>query len=209
MIDLFNEIKPQNKAKILQFLESDTLTYNKGANILSSMKLGNNIVIVLDGYLQILRTDYNGNKFVIEELEEGAIFGSIISSINSNEYEVKVIENAKLLLIDFDHIINNDITIKGYDQFLKNLLLIINTKIEKNNERIIILTNKTIRDRLLEYFRLMSKKNNNSKIVYLPFSYISLADYLAVDRCSMSREMKHLKEEGLISVEGKKIKLLY
>lgn len=209
MIDLFSNISPNNKAKILQYLESDTLTYNSGANILSSMKLDNNIIIVLDGYLQITRTDYNGNKFVIEELEEGSVFGSIISSINSNEYEVNVIENSVILIIDFDHIIDNDITIKGYNQFLKNLLYIINSKIEKNNERIIILTNKTIRDRLLEYFRLISKRNNNSKIVYLPFSYIALADYLAVDRCSMSREMKHLKEEGLIEVEGKKIKLLY
>ena len=36
-----------------------------------------------------------------------------------------------------------------------------------------------------------------------------LADYLAIDRCAMTRELKYLKEEGFISVNGRVITLLY
>ncbi len=36
-----------------------------------------------------------------------------------------------------------------------------------------------------------------------------LADYLAIDRSAMSRELKYLKEEGFIEIKGKRIKLLY
>ena len=129
MINLFDNINPQNKAKILQYLESDTLTCKSSTDIMSKVKLSNNVAVVLSGYLQIVRTDYNGNKLVIEDLEEGSIFGSIISSISSDEYTVVAIEDSKVLLIDFDHIINSDLNFKGYNQFLKNLLLIINDNV--------------------------------------------------------------------------------
>ena len=54
----------------------------------------------------------------------------------------------------------------------------------------------------------MSNKNG-SRYIYLPFSFGALADYLAVDRCAMSREIKYLKEEGIIEVKDKRITLLY
>ena len=75
-------------------------------------------------------------------------------------------------------------------------------------ERIEILTKKTIRSKLLEYFNLQSKKNG-SKYIYLPFNFSGLATYLAVDRSAMTRELSYLKEEGFIAVKEKKITLLY
>ena len=55
----------------------------------------------------------------------------------------------------------------------------------------------------------MMRTGAGSKIIYLPFSFTDLADYLAVNRSAMSREISNLKEEGLIEVNGKKIKLLF
>ena len=69
-----------------------------------------------------------------------------------------------------------------------------------------ILTNKTIRNKLLAYFKIMSRKNN-SRVIYLPYNYTDLADYLAIDRSAMYRELKNLKEEGLIEVKNKRITL--
>ena len=55
----------------------------------------------------------------------------------------------------------------------------------------------------------MEANKHGSKYVYLPFNFTDLADYLGVDRSAMSREMKYLKEEGLIKVKGKKITILF
>ena len=79
-------------------------------------------------------------------------------------------------------------------------------KIQKNNERIEILTNKTTRDKLLTYFKMNSNEGNN-RTIYLPFSLTDLADYLSVNRSAMSRELKYLKDEGFIEIKGRKIKL--
>ena len=76
------------------------------------------------------------------------------------------------------------------------------------NDRINILTKKTIRNKLLKYFDILHRKNN-SRIIYLTITYTELADYLAIDRSAMTREIKNLKDEGFISITGKRITLLY
>lgn len=206
MNELFYGISSREKEKILGFLEANLLYFKKNMTILGSVKQENFIGIVVDGYLQITKTDYNGNRTIIEDLFEDDIFGSSISSIKNNEYSIITKEDSKIIIIYFDEIINNDINYIYFNQFLKNLLKIITKKINSNNDRMEILTNKTIRNKLLAYFKIMSKKNN-SRVIYLPYNYTDLADYLAIDRSAMYRELKNLKEEGLVEIKNKRITL--
>ena len=208
MDELFYNIKSNEKEKILSYLEANTLRYKKNTTILSNQKKDNIIGIVVSGYVQIIKTNYNGTDNIIEELEEGAIFGTIMSSLSNNDYNLVTKEDSTIILIYFDSIIKNSLNYKYYNQFLKNLLGIMFNKISNNNNRIEILTNKTIRNKLLAYFRIISKKNK-SKIIYLPYNYTDLADYLAIDRSAMYRELKNLKDEGSIEINMKKIKLKF
>ncbi len=208
MTNLFTNISEKNQEKILKILEASTLNFKPNCQILTSVKLDNMIGIVLSGYMQIIRTDYNGNRTIIEELTENDVFGTTISSL-TNECEIITKEDTKIVIIDFNNILNDvENNLSYYKQFIKNLLEIYSDKINTKNERIEILTKKTIRDKLLEYFKIVSKRNNSKKI-YLTMTYIELADYLAVDRSAMTRELKNLTEEGFIKREDKKITLLY
>lgn len=208
MTNLFTKISEKNQEKILKILEASTLNFKPNCQILTSVKLDNMIGIVLLGYMQIIRTDYNGNRTIIEELTENDVFGTTISSL-TNECEIITKEDTKIVIIDFNNILNDvENNLSYYKQFIKNLLEIYSDKINTKNERIEILTKKTIRDKLLEYFKIVSKRNNSKKI-YLTMTYIELADYLAVDRSAMTRELKNLSEEGFIKREEKKITLLY
>lgn len=208
MTNLFTNISEKNQEKILKILEASTLNFKPNCQILTSVKLDNMIGIVLSGYMQIIRTDYNGNRTIIEELTENDVFGTTISSL-TDECEIITKEDTKIVIIDFNNILNDvENNLSYYKQFIKNLLEIYSDKINTKNERIEILTKKTIRDKLLEYFKIVSKRNNSKKI-YLTMTYIELADYLAVDRSAMTRELKNLSEEGFIKREEKKITLLY
>ncbi len=209
MASIFDKISVKNKIKLLRLLEANTISYKMNEHILSTMKNDNSIGIIVSGNAQIIRTDHNGIRTIIEDLEEEDVFGTLISSLKNNEYEIITKEDTIIILIDFLHIINYTDSGKSfYNQFIKNLLLIITSKIEEKNERIAILTKKTIRNKLLEYFSIRSKKYG-SRYVYLPFNFTDLADYLAIDRSAMSRELKYLKEEGFIEIKGKRITLLY
>ena len=203
MNELFKNIDEANKIRILQALETYTRKYKKNEIILSSVKNEDIICILLTGHIEIIKNDVSGNTSVIEDINEGEIFGSISANISSSDYEIITKEDSEIIIMELDNIIkysDNQI-------FLKNLLQVFYNKIKEFNNRIEILTNKTIRDKLLAYFNIMSK--NNNRIIYLPFSYSDLAYYLAINRSAMTREMKLLKEEGLIEVKGRKIKLLY
>ena len=204
MNNLFNNISNVNRDKILKSLEGNTLHLKKNNTILSNIKQDNIIGIVLEGYVQIVKTDYNGNRTIIEDLYDNDIFSSKMSNISNNEYSVITKEDTKIIVIYFNEILNNELNTSYYNQFLKNLLYIMSDKMTNINNRIEILSNKTIRNKLLAYFKIMSKKNN-SKIIYLPYTFIDLADYLGVDRSAMYRELRNLKEEGLITIVNKKI----
>lgn len=209
MINLFHNISEKNKEKILYTLETHTFTFPKNTRILTTVKEDNIIGYVISGYMQITRTDYNGNTTIIEELEEESVFGTMLSSLNNSEYDIVTKEDTKLIIIDYNRIINEETNHANYyNQFIKNLLEIATNKINEKNERIEILAKKSIRDKLLEYFKIVSEKNG-SKIIYLTLNYTELSDYLAVDRCAMSRELKNLKDEGFIKTDKKKITLLY
>lgn len=208
MKHLFSKISVNEKEKLLRLLETNTLSFPKNTTILSSTK-DNVIGIILEGHAQITRTDYNGNRTIIEELNEESIFGTVISSLNNDEYEIVTKIDTKVLIIDYHSIINYENTnYKYYNQFIKNLLEITTNIIEEKNERIQILTKKTIRDKLLEYFNIYSKKHA-TRIIYMPFSYTDLADYIAADRSAMSRELSYLKDEGFIKTKGRRISILY
>lgn len=205
---LFNKISSNQQSKLLKLLETNILYYKKDTTMLSTVQ-GNIIGIVLKGHAEIIRTDYNGNRTLIEDLVQESIFGSFISSLSSDEYEIITKEDTKILLIDYDNILESDNSnYSYYNQFIKNLLEITTNIIDEKNDRISILTKKTIRDKLLEYFNIYSKKYGN-RVIYLPFSFTDLADYLAVDRSAMQRELKYLKEDGLIETKGRRITLMY
>lgn len=208
MTNLFFNITEENKALLLRQLDADIFSFKKNISILTKIKLNNIVGYIISGSIQIIRNDYNGTRTIIDELNEGEIFGSILSSISNGDYSIITKEETKIILIEYNTILSFKEKNDNYNQFIKNLLQIIREETEKKNNRIEILTKKTIRNKLLEYFNINTKKKN-SKIIYLPFSFTDLADYLAVDRSAMSRELKNLKNEGLITINGKKITLLY
>lgn len=209
MIDPFKKISEDDKRILLKKLEASTYDFQKNVSILSTVKANAMIGIVISGCVQIVRTDYDGNRIITEELTDNAVFGTTISSLTDNEYEMITKNESKIIVLDYFAITNYHRSEDSfYNQFILNLLEITMSIISTRNERIEILTKKTIRNRLLEYFKIMSTKNH-SRIIYLPFSYTDLADYLAVDRSAMSREIKSLKEEGIIDVKARKITLHY
>lgn len=206
MQKLFDKISDKEKDLILKEFEAETLFYRKNFPVLSTNRT-NIIGIVLEGYLQIIKTDYDGKQVIIEELTEGHLFGTTLSNLNNTEVSIVAKEDSKILVIEYSMIFNSN-NVKPYiSKFLKNLLDITTDIINERNNHIQILTKRSIRDKLLEYFNL--NKTPGSKILYLPSTITDLANYLAIDRSAMSRELKNLRDDGFIETKGKRIYLKY
>lgn len=209
MSRLFDNISEKNKEKIYKILKTTTNNYPKDINILSNVNRPNFIGIIEEGTAQLVFNDYLGNKTILETLKEEDIFGSLITNINSDEITCITKEKTRVTYIDYDRITDTEnIKYDYYLTFIKNLLIILEEQLTSKNERIAILTKKTTRDKLLQYFKLTSIKKG-SRTFTIPYSFTELAGYLSVDRSAMTREIKYLKDEGFIKIDKKRITIDY
>lgn len=208
MVNIFKGFSLLEKKKLLKDLEANILSFDKNTSLLKSIGKSNVIGILESGYAQIIRTDYDGNKIIIEELKAGSVFGIRFSLINNVEFDIITKEKSKFIFIDYDLIKIEFRRSNYYQKFLINLMDILSNMVFEKNERINILTLKTTREKLIEFFNRESRKAF-SKSFYLPFNLTELAEYLSIDRSAMMRELKKLKDDRIIECSGRKIKLLY
>lgn len=184
-------------------------SFEKGEVITTYLLNRKQICILTQGKADLIRYDFNGNKNIVERFMENDIFGEAFYQINTNnDLFVLAKEQCEVLFFNYDIF---EKKCKKNCKLHQNLMLIlpdlILSKIVTLNLRIELLSKRTIRDKLLTYFSILSEKSF-SKSFYLPFSLTDLADYLSVDRSAMMRELNTLKKEGFIKKVDNKITLL-
>ncbi len=194
--------------KLLISLQSNTLFYKSNQTIAYSIGNRKIIGIIEEGSANLIRYDYDGKRDIIEEMNEGDIFSDLFLSTSNVELSVISTTDCKVTFIEYDDLIEEAKKSDTALVLVDNLIRLMANKLVKRNERIELLTTRSIRNKLLNYFELQAKKNN-SKSFNLMYSYTDLADYLSVDRSAMMRELKNLKEDKLITDTNKKITILY
>ncbi|MDO5003536.1 MAG: Crp/Fnr family transcriptional regulator [bacterium] len=194
--------------KLLISLQSNTLFYKSNQTIAYSIGNRKIIGIIEEGSANLIRYDYDGKRDIIEEMNEGDIFSDLFLSTSNVELSVISTTDCKVTFIEYDDLIEEAKKSETALALVDNLIHLMANKLIKRNERIELLTTRSIRNKLLNYFELQAKKNN-SKSFNLMYSYTDLADYLSVDRSAMMRELKNLKEDKLITDTNKKITILY
>lgn len=209
MKDPFQGISELQKTKILRLLRTHTYTFNKNEDILEVINNSNVYGILLEGYAKIININYSGEEILIQELFPNTLFGTNMSGIDNNECQIIVEEPSKVLAISYETILREEnINHAYFNKFLLNIFEIVNSNYKNTNDRIYILTKKTIRDKLLAFFENEYRKNR-SQTIYLPYTLKDLSDYISVNRSAMFRELKSLKEERFIKIDGNRITLLY
>ncbi len=205
----FEGLTNLQKNKLFDLLGVHFYRYKKNEEILPTIKSENILCILIEGSAQILYIEYNGNEILMENLSKDSMFGTNISGTDNENCEIISKEDTEVLVIDYDKLINSkNLNHTYFNIFLNNIFDITNVKFRERNKRIRILEKKQIRDKLLEYFEI-EYNENPSKSFDLPFSLKELADYIAVNRSAMFRELRHLKDDKLIEIKNRKITLLY
>ena len=112
-----------------------------------------------------------------------------------------------MVFIDYHHILKRcERACTHHSLLVQNMLRLISDKAQALSERVDVLSRRSIREKLLCYFNQLAEKEG-SRTFQLPFSLSMLADYIATDRSAMMRELKRLKEEGVLRSEGRRITL--
>ena len=166
--------------------------------------------IVERGNASLIRIDEEGVSTVMEELGAGGVFGKTLAFAGSGRDSLEVVcrTSCDVVFIDYPHILKRcENACLHHSLLVQNMLRLMSGKAQGLSERVDVLSRRSIREKLLCYFRQMAEKEDGHTFT-LPFSLSTLADYIATDRSAMMRELKRLKEEGMILSEGRKITLL-
>jgi CRP-like cAMP-binding protein len=172
---------------------------------------GSDAVGILErGEASLLRVDSKGVETSLEELGQGGVFGRTLAFAGNCADSIQVVSRTpcEVLFIDYAHILKRcEKACTHHSLLVQNMLRLMAEKAQTLSERVDVLSRRSIRDKLLCYFDQLSEKAG-SRTFALPLSLTRLADYIAADRSAMMRELKHLREEKMITGSGREITLL-
>ncbi len=206
-VSILDHISQEEYKRMMVCFHAIERSYMPG-EIITTFGQGSALVgILLDGEAVVMRTHFDGRQTILEQLEEGDIFGETLSAAASETSLIQIIsyKRTRIQFIDYGHLVKRcSNACSFHSQLVSNALMLISQKAVQLSERLDILSQRTIRDKLLSYFSLLSKKNK-SESFDLPFTMSDLADYLSVDRSAMMRELKKMREEGLVNVNKRAV----
>ena len=207
-IKIFDNITESEQIKMRECFQTKQKKFTAGSNLSAHRGSEQRLGIMLSGEADLVRFDYDGYRNIIEHISTGDVFGDIIMQADgADELAVVCDRKCEVLFIDYINIIKRcPNACKCHSTLVDNLLKIIADKMQSLRAHLEVLSQRTLRTKLLTYFNKISKQSKSNTFT-LPFTLSDLADYLYVDRSAMLREMKKLREENKISSRGRKITL--
>lgn len=206
---LFQGIEQQEFAKVLECLNARVASFAKGEAVLREGEPAKDVGIVLTGRLQILRTDFFGNRSILAQLVPGDLFGESFAcaGVKAVPVTAAAAERAQVMLIDCRQITCVCGTpCQVHQQMLVNLLQVTAAKNLVFHQKIEVTSKRTTREKLMTYLMLQAKRQGSLKFE-IPYNRQELADYLEVERSGLSAEIGKLRRQGVIEANRSRFRL--
>ena len=208
---LFQDISYEEYSRLLTCFQAVQKSFRSDDLIYDFSSPQNDAVgIVERGCAALIRIDEEGVATVMEELGPGGVFGRTLAFAGASGDSLQVVcrTPCDVLFIDYPHILKRcENACNHHSVLVQNMLRLMSDKAQALSQRVDVLSRRSIREKLLCYFRQLSERAGSNTFT-LPFSLSTLADYIATDRSAMMRELKRLREEGAIRSDGRQFTLL-
>ena len=207
--ELFTLVSTEELEKMIPCFEMTKRSFRE-KDIIPTHEGGKNyICLLLSGTVSVNRISIDGSLDLLEYLEDTGVFGAAFAFANQEDAFLTICEkDCTVLFIEKHHISKRcRNACPHHTQVAENMLQLMGNKVVMLTEKVDILSHRSIRGKLMSYFRIQSTKTGELSFS-LPFSLLKLANYLCIDRSAMMREIKKMKEEELIAIEGKRVTLL-
>ncbi len=202
---LFNHLSVEETEKIIDDISCSIKYYKKGEVIFSPLQTADRLGVILKGSIDVQKFFASGKVITVgrrlpyDLIADASMFASISCypatvSARENSY-VWLINKAQLLKIFAK---DNRIMVKFLES-VSNRTLALNTMVE-------ILSLNSVPAKIA-YFLTMEQKKANSNTITLKFPKKSLAEQINVARPTLSRELKKMQLDGIISYDKRTIKI--
>ena len=207
---LFEGITNEECARMFDCFGAREASYEAGQTICEFDGTQNAVGVLLSGSAELLRLDEDGDRTLLETLEEGGVFGEVLafSGVGGDSTLLECRQDCRVLYLNYDQITKRcENACLHHSILVQNLFRLLSTKTLRLSERVEVLSRRSIREKLLCCFDQLARRAGQNTFT-LPFSLSALADYISADRSAMMRELKKLKEEGVVQTENRRITIL-
>lgn len=189
--------------KLFNPLDLEFKLYNSGEAIASTFDDCLHLAIIVDGSVEIQNIYPSGKISSLKKLSSGDLFGESIlpGRIHSYPSDIVALESTRVLLIRKSALLD---AIKNNNTLLENYIGLLSKKLLMMNEKIKMLSLKTLRKKIC-WFLLEMYENQNSLFLETPYNQEEIANALGSQRPSVSREINHMEKDGLIEYHRGKI----
>lgn len=196
--DLFHNFSSEELYEIQNNLRMDDRHFNKNHEILNIGQTTNHMEILISGAIMIMQEDLWGYRNIMSYLTAGDTFAEIFAfSKQPCNIRAITVQPSVVLFIDID-----DLMISSHPtnkKIIANLIHIFAMKTMKLNEKITHMSMRTTKAKLLSYLSSCARKTGNMSFD-IPYNRQQLADYLCIDRASMTVELSKLQSNGYLSI---------
>lgn len=198
--DLFEGISYEEGEKLLTCFDLKEKHFEKGDFVIMQGENHKGLGVVTSGRLHIIKEDFWGNRDIIAEANAGDIFAEVYAVLSNERQFVSVVaaEESKVCFFKIDRLLSTCQKSCGFhNAVIRNLVKVMAKKNLMLTRKMVHISKRSIREKLVSYLSEQAARNGKIKFV-IPFDRQQLADYLAVDRSAMSRELSKMRDEGLI-----------
>ena len=205
---LFDGIKDEQLADAIKLLNGRIKKVAKDDYV---VQLGGTIQyagLLLKGKIESSFQNENFDQITMHTFTGGYLFGEglVINHAKNSPVQVRAVEDSVVLFIDLEMIYAAADKSPIRNILARNLIKSLAKKNLILNQKVRILSQKSLRDRIFIYLRTLSKDKDG--YVRIPFTQTALAEYLGVNRSALSRELGRMQNEGLLVINGKRIKII-
>lgn len=206
-----DDISQESLEKMILCFNPKYRTYHTGETILAYSDGLDQVGILLSGAARLSYIAENGDCRLLENYREGDLFGEAFSlPLDNYEYIVNAESQCRVVFIQYQHLVTPcEKACQHHSQLISNLFVMTAQKSQELSLHISILNQPTTRKKLLAYLRYIQSAEGVSEgeAFEIPFTLGDLAEYLAVDRSAMMRELRNMKKDGLIVSERRRFLL--
>ncbi|HIV17567.1 MAG TPA: Crp/Fnr family transcriptional regulator [Candidatus Alectryocaccobium stercorigallinarum] len=198
---LFRGISEEEIESLMKCLQAKKQKYKKGETIIAEGSITEHIGFVLSGMAMMSHGDIWGNTSILGNVAPGSVFAEVYACIPGQPMLITVSasEDTEVLFLNVNRVLTVCTNACPFHARLaQNLLTVCAYKAMQLSQKILYMSSKSIRSRLMLYFSECVKQAGSSSFL-IPYNRQQLADYLGVDRSAMSNELSKMQKEGLIS----------
>ena len=207
---LFRDITKEELTRLLPCLDATLKQYDAEECIVRQGMEVSYIYIILSGHIEIIKSNFAGQKNIVSVLTKGKLFGEGLVCTKNRLSPISAMstEKTELFCIPYQNIIGGCSHSCGFHhQLIFNMMLLLGEKNYQLNTKMDLLLLKGLREKLATYLLREAEKRDTISFT-VSLNRNQLAEYLNVSRPSMCRELGRMKEEGLIDYYQNSFKLL-